>query len=178
MNALLVSSLLSFQAAAAHVKSVEADSHGTSGKGIVVGIVDAPMDDVAALIQDCERMGEWFPDILETTEVAGGSGTPLCRGTTDVPWPLEDRVWTVESSHRQAAGGWEVYEFRYLPGSGNLTEMDGRYWLREGAGGTEVRYEVTIDLGIWVPSPIVGWATQRWLPGIVHGLGSVLNGEA
>ena len=134
--------------------------------GAVSGIVDAPIERVLDLIIDCDGADAWFPELVATHTVAPGR----CGGGTNLPWPVTDRTWQIDVHPAEVERGWDV-SFAYVAGTGNLARMDGAYHLEPLADGrTRVTYEVWIDLGFWVPDPLVAWATRRVLPGILQGL--------
>lgn len=144
--------------------------------GSVVDVVPVRLDRLVEVATDCGRFDEWFPDMRDTHVVATVAGVVRCRGAMDLPWPLADRHWDVlvdwEPVDIDGARG-AVVSIDYLPGSGNLEAMKGRYVLESvGPDGacTRVRYEAWVDLGTWLPDFVLGWATQRILPGVITGL--------
>lgn len=166
MSPLLLIAAMSPTTQAAELTSIEVEV-GRPAYGKMVGIVDVPVQQVFAIVMDCEGTGGWFPDLEDTHLVAADR----CAGTTDLPWPITDRTWEIDLS---ASGvGTETWEagFAYVPGSGNLAEMQGRYLLEATEDGrTRVTYEAWIDLGFWIPEPLVSWATKRVLPGVLEGI--------
>jgi hypothetical protein len=144
---------------------------GRPSTGIVEGIVEVAAADLLRLVTDCDGTDTWFPDIRGTHEVGGREGYVACAGATDLPWPLADRTWVIESRPKNVGPGvWEI-PFAFVPGSGNLSQLDGVWHLVDlGQGRTSVRYEATVDLGFWMPEVLVEWATKRVLPAILGGL--------
>ena len=139
---------------------------GVPHKGEVVGLIDAPVDDVLRTILDCEGFESWFPDMRQVERIS----SEACRGTMNLPWPLADRTWTIDVGEAvQAESVWRV-SFDYVPGSGNLEELHGTFSVAAHQGGTLVHYEAWVDLGCWVPQWAMNWAAQRILPQLIAGL--------
>jgi len=168
----LVASCLS-SVAAAHPYQVHVDA-GRSSHGTVVGIVDVPVEEALAIVMDCDAADTWFPDMMDTEVVSVDGASVRCRGGTNLPWPVSDRRWEIESDARlEVVDGEETWvaRFDYVDGSGNVDALRGQYRLSATAEGqTLVRYEAFVDLGFWVPEPLVAWATRRILPGILQGM--------
>lgn len=181
LTPLLTALLLSPAALATERSASEPVVHvqgGEIGMGRIVGVVDAPLDVVLDVVLDCDRTDAWFPKLVDTRVVPGDDAdTPRCAGSTDLPWPMVDRTWTIEVGAYQETEGerqiW-VVPFMYV-GGGNLEEMYGGYHLRpHGPDGqqTEITYEAWVDLGTWIPAPLIAWATKRILPGVLSGIES------
>jgi hypothetical protein len=143
---------------------------GRLNHGSVSGTVAMPISEVVGKVMDCEGTSDWFPNLYGTRLVEADAHAYRCSGSTDLPWPLSDRTWSIDVEEDRNADGDLVIRFAYVPGSGNLAEMRGAYVLRAVGDATEVRYTAGIDLGVWVPQAIVEWATRQLLPGILDGL--------
>jgi len=158
--------LLAVSASAAVVDEVAAEG-GRPAHGWVEGAVELPVTRVLDILSDCEGFADWFPDLVESRPAGPGR----CAGRTNLPWPIPDRTWVLETSpSQQADDTWEV-SFAYVEGSGNLNRMDGRWVLRGTPdGATQVRYEAWVDLGIPMPDVLVAWATRQVLPDVLTGL--------
>jgi len=165
MVTLLVAAAATTAVHAAELQSIEVEV-GRPSTGRLVGTVDVPPAEVLAIVLDCASTGDWFPDLVDTHVV----GVDRCAGATDLPWPMADRTWAIDVWVEPQGEAW-LAGFAYVPGSGDLASMEG-HWLLEPTeeGGTRVTYEVSIDLGFWIPEPLVGWATRRVMPGILDGL--------
>lgn len=142
--------------------------------GSVMDTVDAPIDIVRQVVSDCARLQLWFPDMRDTRVVARlGSGV-RCEGVMDLPWPVADRSWHVFIDGSEVVVNGQpavLVRFAYIQGSGNLADMSGHFRLQAApGGGTRVTYEAWVDLGFWLPSFVLSWATQRVLPGIIEGI--------
>jgi len=173
MRALTIFALFASTAAAAHPYAVDVDV-GRLSRGEIVGVVDVPVEEALAIVMDCDQADVWFPDMLDTDVVSVDGDVIRCAGATNLPWPVPDRTWQIDSeAHLEVVDGVETWvaAFDYVEGTGNLDVLRGRYLLqRAGAGQTLVRYEAFVDLGFWIPEPLVNWATRRILPGILMGM--------
>jgi hypothetical protein len=142
---------------------------GRSSHGVVVGVVDVPVAVVLERVVDCVGSSSWFPDVYGTTVVSDDGEVIRCAGHTDLPWPLADRSWRIDTTVERGADGSFVVPFTLA--EGNLEELHGRYVLEGLADGrTRVTYEAWVDLGFWVPPALLDWATNRVLPAILEGI--------
>lgn len=167
----MIALLMSLVATAAPTVVVEP---GQVNYGRVTGTVDIPIEAVLAIVEDCEGTDRWFPNtenahVVRTYE----DGSVACAAVMQVPWPLADRSFELRTrSLAQADGSWLV-TFDYVEGSGNVEVLHGGYHLvprGPRSEQTHVVYEAWVDIGCWVPSVILGWATGRVLPGVITGL--------
>ena len=146
---------------------------GEVTKAEIVGVVDAPLEEVLAVVLDCERTSEWFPAILESRRVGSHADGSVCEGRTAAPWPVAPRSWTIDvSSYPSRVDGVDtwVVPFAYVQGSGNLDEMYGGYHLQRLGDRTLVSYEAWLDLGFWMPEFLVSWGTKTILCGLLDAL--------
>ena len=144
--------------------------------GDVLGVVDAPPDQVLAVIADFPGQKDWIDD-LSTAEVVGEDGEyELQHGVTDTPWPMDDRDWTIRAwSGPMEVDGAPVLvsTWTYVPDSGNIENTEG-YWLLVpwGDDGTKtlVRYYIILDLGGAMPDFLLDWGNENMLPTRIRGL--------
>jgi hypothetical protein len=146
-------------------------------RGEVIGIIQAPMDEVWPIIQDCGSYATWREAITDTgvLERQGWSNL-ICKGTAKVPFPARDRHgnFRVLNNGRNVAGiDSLVSTYKYIEDSGNLNDMHG-YWLLQPYGPegehTLLKFVLNVDIGGWLPDFLVRWATRRVLPDTVMGL--------
>lgn len=146
---------------------------GEAPVGDAMGVIDAPPEQVMALIRDFERHSEIFDDIA-LSELVGRDGEyTIHHGITNTPWPMADREWTL----RAWGGAMEVdgmpvlvSTWEYIPGSGNIVDTGG-YWLCMPWGDgskTLVRYHIMVDLGSWLPDFLIEWSTENMLPNKIN----------
>ncbi|MFT4703979.1 MAG: hypothetical protein ACI81R_001674 [Bradymonadia bacterium] len=149
---------------------------GDINRGQVIGVVNAPLEDVMLILADVANHENWFPDTDHTVLISRDGNNVTFSGETHVP-VLRDREWTNVATHRvdqfSALGECHIIEYEYVEGSGNLDEMYG-YWLvcQNGANAdqTLVKYVLAADLGIPLPNSLINWATRNMLPGVITGL--------
>ncbi|MCA9494012.1 MAG: hypothetical protein KC621_28990 [Myxococcales bacterium] len=151
---------------------------GRPSFGVVEGVVDVPLAEAVRVVMDCAGADGWFPDLRDSVVVSEIDGVVRCSGRTDLPWPVTDRVWQIDS-HVEDRGDGEVWvPFALVEGSGNVTEMHGSYLLTALPDGrAHVRYEATVDIGFWIPDPLAQWATRRVLPAILDGMEQAWSSE-
>src|SRR5689334_17771759 len=87
---------LALTADAATVSCVEV-TLGAPNHGIVEGTVDVPVAEVLAIVLDCAASDDWFPDLVGTRVVGVDGDTVRCGGSTNLPWPMPDRTWQIDS---------------------------------------------------------------------------------
>jgi hypothetical protein len=139
--------------------------------GDAIGVVDAPMDRVIEVIRDFAAYEDWMSDIEQSRVLEDrGNNNFLCRGETDTPWPMANRHWTVDAWGGEVQiDGMDVLVsvWSYVPGSGNLVDTHG-YWLLlpwgDDGDKTLVRYHLRVDLGTILPSFLLEWSTENFLP--------------
>ena len=138
--------------------------------GDVMGVIEAPKDQVLAVIMDYDAYTEFMP-YMEAWDVTGQEGEfTICSGITDTPWPMDDRHFVVRtwSGPREIDGVQAlVSTWDYVPDSGNIADTEG-YWLLLpwGADGqhTLLRYYLLNDMGTWIPDFLMEWASGNLLP--------------
>lgn len=153
---------------------------GVSGaevhRGEVIGMIRAPVDELAAIILDYENLGEWSPAAYDVRIIERTSSSMVVEGKTRLPWPITDRTWHNRATHgAETVGGIECFvnRWQYVPGSGNMDDTYG-YWLlfpyHADPTYTVIRYVGYADPGIALPDFVIDWATRRALPDIIANL--------
>lgn len=153
---------------------VRANVDGTVTTGHIMAVVEAPADEVWAIVSDFANQDRWVPDMYDATVVSASGGTEVVSAKTNLPWPLADREYTLNvTDAEQAVGGVDSYVSSWTYAGGNMNENRG-YWLVQPWQGSEsetlVVYEFEADTGIRAPDGIERNATRRMLPGILQGL--------
>jgi hypothetical protein len=171
------------QKAILHGGDVHVELHeGDVNRGVVVGIIQAPLDEVRPLVERCWEYGDWRESLTDTSLVRRESSeVVICGGTAVVPFPARNRSGHFRVHNRTTTvGGVEsfVSSFQYIEGSGNLEDMFG-YWILQpyGPNGehTLLKHELNVDIGGFLPGALVRWATRRTLPDTVMGIREQLN---
>ncbi|MFT6396701.1 MAG: hypothetical protein ACJAYU_001444 [Bradymonadia bacterium] len=171
----IVTPLTSSQIAEAVAGEISVETErGQLNRGQVIGFVDAPIEEVVAIVADSENHDQWFPDTMESTVVATTSSTSTTNGRTHVPL-LRDRYWQLNGDRSTTRfNGIECNLLEYMYDTsyedGNMDELHG-YWLicPEGSG-VVVKYVINADLGMAMPRAMITWAQNRMLPGIIEEL--------
>ena len=153
---------------------VRANVDGTVTTGHIMAIVEAPADEVWAIVSDFANQDRWVPDMYDAAVVSTSGSTEVVSAKTNLPWPLADREYTLNvTDGQQTVGGVDSYVSSWTYGGGNMNENRG-YWLVQpwdgAADRTLVVYEFEADTGIRAPDGIERNATRRMLPGILQGL--------
>jgi hypothetical protein len=169
----------SVHAGEVHVELVEGES---VNRGVVVGIIQAPVSEVQPLVERCWEYGDWREALMDTSLIRRESSeVVICSGTAIVPFPARNRHGHFRVHNRTTTvGGVEsfVSSFAYIEGSGNLEDMFG-YWILQPYGANEehtlLKHVLNVDIGGFLPGALVRWATRRTLPDTVIGIREQLN---
>lgn len=164
---------------------VELTRSDSVNRGVVTGLIQAPLEKVRPLVERCWEYADWRTSLKDTTlERHVDSETVICGGTALVPFPARDRRGHFRvRNYTTTFNGVEsfVSVFQYIDGSGNLNDMFG-YWVLQpyGKNGehTILKHVLNVDIGGWLPSPLVRWATGRILPDTIFGIRKVLTEAA
>lgn len=171
------------QKATIHAGDVHVElQEGEINRGVVIGIVQAPMADVIPLVANCWEYGDWREALIDTKlERRVSDDVVICSGTAVVPFPARNRSGNFRVHNRhQRVGGIDSYvsSFKYIEGSGNMEDMFG-YWILTpyGPNGehTILKHVLNVDIGGFLPGALVRWATRRTLPDTVIGIREVLT---
>lgn len=133
-----------------------------------VGVVDAPLLAVLAVVTDAERHHEWIFSCSASALVAQTSeATGVVYNRTDTPWPVPDRDVVLDSRVELVDGEREVIvrfsaiahpERPPQDGVVRMTYLEGHYHLwAEGDAHTRVEYQVDSDPGGSLPT----WLATR-----------------
>ena len=133
-----------------------------------IGVVEANLFEVLAVIRDVERLNEWVHTCIES-RLLGIEGDAVAYAYTrsDAPWPVSDRDVVVRSETLVLEAGAEVHiRFRSVEhdsqgevdGVVRMPRLRGHYRLRvTEAGRTRVEYQVDADPGGRLPT----WLVRR-----------------
>jgi hypothetical protein len=136
------------------------------------GVVDAPIQDVLAVVHDADRSTEWMESCNGSHTVEYKSPLRVISyNRTESPAPLvSDRDVVVESTYVITPAAKKIrMEFRSvahekapaLDGVVRMPKLEG-YWelVYGGPKKTEVTYQIQADPGGSLPSWIVNWASK------------------
>lgn len=149
---------------------------GTPNRGVVVGLIQAPAEELYRIVLDYPRIPEWSPALVRAAESGDTGATKVVEGETHLPWPLSNRTWriNVEYGPRTIDGteAW-VVAWDYQAGSGNINDTFG-YWLvmpwPEDPSYSYVKYVLNADPNIALPDWLIRTITRRTLPDLVRNL--------
>lgn len=164
---------------------VELTRSDSVNRGVVTGLIQAPLAEVRPLVERCWEYDDWRVSLKDTTLLRRvDSETVICGGTAIVPFPARDRNGHFRvRNYMTTFNGIEsfVSTFQYVDGSGNLNDMFG-YWVLQpyGKNGehTILKHVLNVDIGGWLPGFLVRWATGRILPDTIFGIRQVLSKAA
>jgi hypothetical protein len=145
-------------------------------RGEVNGLIQAPVEELAAILRDYPKQTQWAPSMAEMRLIRREGEFDILGGVTDLPWPVPDRTWNMRAwvGYKTVSGrrSW-VNLFKYVPGSGNMNESAG-YWvlsaLPDDPSWTYCRYVLYGDPGIPLPDFVIRWASRTTLPAIMSSL--------
>lgn len=150
--------------------------NGDVNRGEVVGILNAPADELAVIIRDYENIPQWSEALVVANVISRSGNVQVVEGETSLPWPLTNRIWRIRSeSGERDVQGTEVWVnmWTHEPGYGNINNTYG-YWmvypLESDPTRSIVKYVVNADPGLALPDFVLNWVTNRVLPELLDGL--------
>jgi len=149
---------------------------GEVNRGEVIGVIHAPVEELAVIVRDYEHIPLWSEAMVYATVTSDDGRTQIVEGETKLPWPLTNRQWRIRSVYGantvEGSSAW-TNVWTHEGGFGNIDDTYG-YWLLYpypgDAGYTVVKYVINADPGLWLPDFVLNWATQRVLPELLQGL--------
>ncbi len=156
---------------------VDVKKTGEVNSGTVIGLVKAPVSEIAPIVAACGKYSDWRDSILNTGVIKTESATVVvCKGTAKVPFPASNRDGHFRVENKDAKiGGVDSFTsvYGYIENTGNLNDMYG-YWLLQPFDGnpeyTVVKHILNVDIGGWLPDFLVRWATRNVLPDTIYGV--------
>ncbi|MYA07631.1 MAG: hypothetical protein F4060_07280 [Holophagales bacterium] len=146
---------------------VRKDAGRRISEGCGVGVIEAPLANVRAVVDAAADFDEFMPRVLESDVESVSTGVYLNRQVLDMPFPVEDRRYTVRvetgAVETGAGTGWQA-RWTYVEGSGNVRESRGSWTLIPlDAERTVVVYRLLTDPGGRLPAWIVDYTAPRAL---------------
>ena len=156
---------------------VDVEQGDDINRGVIVGIIQNPINDVVPYVARCWEYAPWRDNISDTKlERRIDDDTIVCSGTANTPFPASDRDGHFRVlNHTTTVEGERAFvsTFEYIEDSGNLADMFG-YWVLTPYGEdnehTLLKHVLNVDLGSWIPSFLIRWATRRTLPATIWGI--------
>src|SRR5262249_54204601 len=132
------------------------DGHGAQVH--VSAVLDAPIEDVQAVIGNFPGYPEWFPTLQSVHRRAPGQFDAVFR----LPWPLKTVRERLAFATEQLAGAIVI---RWHQIEGDFARDEGRWTLRAVDGGrTALRYDSLLQFRRWVPVWLIARAERRVAP--------------
>lgn len=135
----------------------------------VEAVIEAPPEDVWAIVADCGRYERTLPRILKSRLLERQDNVVTCHVVTDMPFPLSDltsvtrgvetivpgqrwsRAWTlVKGDYVTNTGGWELTAWRGDPAR------------------THLRYRIRAEPKIAVPQALINAGQKSALPDLIE----------
>lgn len=143
------------------------EAAGRIREGCGLGVIDAPLAAVRAVVDAAADFDQFMPRVLESDVEPVSPGVYLNRQILDMPFPVEDRRYTVRvetgAVETGAGTGWQA-RWTYVEGSGNVRESRGSWTLIPlDSERTVVVYRVLTDPGGRLPAWIVDYTAPRAL---------------
>lgn len=118
------------------------------------GIIEAPPEQVWALLDRCDDYERTMPRVQESEELSREGNVVRCRAIYDMPWPLQDLECESEATLTTAPG---LYRREWELVSGELEVHRGSWTLRERNDGqaTLATYEALNEPKTSIPDFVV-----------------------
>jgi ribosome-associated toxin RatA of RatAB toxin-antitoxin module len=138
----------------------------------VSAVIEAPLEDVHAVVAEFARYSEWFPTMRSSSRTSNGDYEVSFR----LPWPIKnvrERLTVVDDL---AAGGATI---RWRQLDGDFRRNEGTWTLRRlGDGRTSVQYDNVVQFRRWVPGWLLARAERRVAPQIISAIQNRANERA
>jgi ribosome-associated toxin RatA of RatAB toxin-antitoxin module len=149
--------------------------HPTDGRGCHIemsAVIEAPLEDVHAVVAELARYSEWFPTMRSSARV----GERQYEIGFRLPWPLKNVRERIEVADETRAGGATV---RWRQLDGDFVRNEGSWTMRSiGPARTEVRYDNVVQFRRWVPAWMIARAERRLAPQMVGAIERRANERA
>jgi hypothetical protein len=119
---------------------------------------------VAAVVADAGSYAEFMPRVRSSELWVDETGARLNEQRLDLPFPLEDRRYTVRLRESQVDEHTWRMEWSYVPGSGNVADTRGSWLVERRGEGSLITYLVHTDPGTRTPRWAVNLASKRSIP--------------
>ena len=130
-----------------------------------VGVIDAPMERIWPLIDQCKDYTKTMQRILKSKEISRKGNEVICEITVDLPFPLGDISSQTVATHTVKQGklykrSWKLLsgDYEYNEGSWTLVPFEGS------PARTLVVYETQVQPNTMIPDSIRAMAQKKTLP--------------
>ena len=133
-----------------------------------IAVLDAPLEDIALVLKEADTYEEFMPHVKASELSVDSEGERLNSQRLDLPFPLNDRHYTVRLRERSLADhGWEL-SWQYVEGSGNVDDTQGSWLLQPWGDATLLTYRTITDPGGMIPKWVSGRISKRTFPKLVR----------
>ena len=138
----------------------------------VNAVIDAPLEDVHAVVAEFARYSEWFPTMRSSTRTSNSEYEMAFR----LPWPLKNVRGRISVTDDLDATG-AIIRWRQL--DGDFGRNEGTWTLRSlGSNRTAIQYDNVVQFRRWVPHWLVARAQRRVAPQMIAAIQSRANERA
>ncbi len=153
---------------------VRKDTGRRVSEGCGLGVIEVPLAAVRDVVDAAQHFDEFMPRLLESEVEPVSPGVYLNRQTLDMPFPMEDRRYTVRVEtgviETGAGAGWQA-RWAYVEDSGNIRESRGSWTLIPvSTDRTVVVYRLLTDPGGRLPAWVVDYSAPRALRRVLNAL--------
>ena len=143
------------------------DAGGRVAEGCGLGVIEAPLSAVRGVIDAAAEFDQFMPRVIESDVEPASPGVYLNRQILDMPFPVEDRRYTVRVEtgpiETRVGAGWQA-RWTYVPDSGNVRDSRGSWTLIPlDSERTVVVYRLLTDPGGRLPAWVVDFGAPRAL---------------
>lgn len=133
--------------------SVRADEvKGSDAPKITVrAVIDSPIENVWEVVNDCAKLKDRMPSMLESRVVKRTADAEDCYEIIDLPWPIANLELTVRARKTKGANAW-VRRWQLV--SGDFLKNTGSWTLKRFRGSktrTRIQYQVHAEPDMAVP---------------------------
>ena len=125
------------------------------------------------LINRVEEFPQYIPRISACQSYGLINGKEQVYVRVRLPWPFAD-LWNVVALERDPA----LRRFQWEKIEGNMKSNRGSLEIRPEGTGSWLDFEVSADMGSFLPRWLVRWGTKNFLPKVVYAVGRRLEQEA
>ncbi len=139
---------------------------------VVEGVVNAPPEDVWAVVSKCNNYAKTMPRILKSKELSreGDEATTWkakCEVTADLPFPLSDLTGITIATHKVEAGGKYSREWTLLSGDYDINHGA---WIIQGIDDNKksyVTYKIRVKPKIALPTSWIASAQKSAIKDVI-----------
>ena len=132
-------------------------------------VIEAPPDEVFAVIEDFEKYPEFLPEV-KNVKVEPGSGD-----SKDVTYTIDVKAKQITYTLRHTADRPRELRWTFVRGE-MMKGNDGAWVLQPVPQGTQATYKIDLKLGALVPSFVERALAEQSLPGLLQNFKKRIEG--